>query len=95
MVDMVGNNVNLGDKVIYSSRSSKKLVIGYLLKILGPKKGVVDKNPDGLKIWIQSQEERNKRMEEIHPGDSSWQVDPARSYCGDKIVTSDQIFKIM
>lgn len=43
MVDMVGNNVNLGDKVIYCSRSSKKLVIGYLLKILGPKKALLIK----------------------------------------------------
>lgn len=95
MVDMVGNNVNLGDKVIYCSRSSKKLVIGYLLQILGPRKGVVDTNPDGLNIWIRAQEERSKRMEEKYPGESSFLVDPIKSFCGDKIVTSDQIFKIM
>lgn len=83
MIDMLGNEVKVGDKVIYSERFSKKLVLGYFTKEIGPKKGVVDRNPDGLKRYIEVN------------STPDWPEDRCyNSYTGEKIVIPGQIFKV-
>lgn len=83
MIDMLGNEVKVGDKVIYSERFSKKLVLGYFTKEIGPRKGVVDRNLDGLKRFI----EVNSALD--WPEDRYY-----NSYFGEKVVIPSQIFKV-
>lgn len=86
MIDMLGNEVKVGDKVIYVSRSSKKLELGFLTKEIGPKKGIVDNNPDGLRRFIERFTGPGKYY---HTEDEAY-----NSYVGNRTVISSQIFKV-
>ena len=87
MVDMTGIEVNINDKVIYVSTSSKELKMGYLIREIGPRKGIVHstKLEDYIKTW---KDFYNKK------GISYTEEELLECKFGVKTVISKQIYKI-
>ena len=87
MIDMIGQEVNINDKVIYVSRSSKELSIGYLIREIGPKKGIVHstKLEDYINCWKKYYEKKNIAYSEDELYECKF---------GDKTVVSKQIYKL-
>jgi hypothetical protein len=87
MIDMIGQEVYIDDKVIYTSTLSKELKIGYLIREIGPRKGIVYSKPlrEYIKTWKDYYDKK---------GISYTEEDLLECKFGDKTVISKQIYKI-
>ena len=87
MVDMTGIEVNINDKVIYVSASSKELKMGYLISEIVPRKGIVDstKFEDYVESWRRFYEKEGREYTEEELFECRF---------GDKVVIPKQIYKV-